>query len=132
MVKYALIKGEMVMYYRIGEFSKMVGLPTSTLRYYDDIGILKPSRIDRFTDYRMYSDTDYDKAMAIKELLSLSFTLEEVLACKDNLTSDMIEYKIDELKTRINELQDQINRLESMNKTKSSNKVLQIEQRRVA
>ena len=124
MVKYALIKGEMVMYYRIGEFSKMVGLPTSTLRYYDDIGILKPSRIDRFTDYRMYSDADYDKAMAIKELLSF-VDINNYILIYVVLTKSGID-------TVVNELQEQINRLESMNKTKSSNKVLQIEKRRVA
>ncbi len=117
------------MYYRIGEFSKMVDMPTSTLRYYDDIGILKPSHIDRFTNYRMYSNSDYDKAMVIKDLLSLSFTLEEVLAAKDNLTSEMIQCKISELHNRINELQEQINRLNTMDK---SNKVLRKETRRAA
>ena len=121
------------MFYRIGEFSKMVGLPMSTLRYYDDIGILKPSRIDRFTGYRLYNDSDYDKAMWIKELLSLSFTLEEVLMYKDNINSDIIRFKIKQLKDRMAEIQSQIDRLSAMDKINSNGvKVFKKETRRVA
>jgi len=121
------------MFYRIGEFSKMVDLPMSTLRYYDDIGILKPSRIDRFTGYRFYNDSDYDKAMLIKELLSLSFSLEEVLACKDNITNEIIQYKINQLRERMEEIQNQIDRLESMSKSNSNGvKVFKKETRRAA
>ncbi|WP_319996259.1 MerR family DNA-binding transcriptional regulator [Trichococcus shcherbakoviae] len=32
------------MSYSIGEFSKMIGLPVSTLRYYENEGLLKPDR----------------------------------------------------------------------------------------
>ena len=42
--------------YKIGEFSKLVDLSIKTLRYYDEIGILSPKVIDRFTGYRYYND----------------------------------------------------------------------------
>lgn len=42
--------------YKIGEFSKLVGIPIRTLRYYDDYGILKPSITDNFTGYRYYNE----------------------------------------------------------------------------
>ena len=32
------------MSYSIGEFSKMIDLPVSTLRYYENEGLLKPDR----------------------------------------------------------------------------------------
>jgi len=39
---------------KIGEFSKLVQLPVATLRYYDQVGLLKPVEVDRFTGYRYY------------------------------------------------------------------------------
>lgn len=44
------------MSYSIGEFSKMIGIPTSTLRYYESEGLLKPNRDEN--NLRIY--TDYD------------------------------------------------------------------------
>ena len=54
--------------YTIGKFSKICNLPVKTLRYYDDIGLLKPSYIDPETNYRYY---DYDKIEAIKIIMLL-------------------------------------------------------------
>ena len=34
---------------RIGLFSKLSQVPVKTLRYYDEIGLLEPAEIDRFT-----------------------------------------------------------------------------------
>ena len=35
---------------RIGLFSKLSQVSVKTLRYYDEIGLLKPAEIDRFTN----------------------------------------------------------------------------------
>ena len=40
---------------KIGEFSKLSRVSVRMLRHYDEIGLLKPIEIDRFTDYRYYS-----------------------------------------------------------------------------
>ncbi|NHM16546.1 MerR family transcriptional regulator [Eggerthellaceae bacterium zg-887] len=40
--------------FRIGEFSKMAMTTVKTLRYYDEVGLLKPREVDRFTGYRLY------------------------------------------------------------------------------
>ena len=37
---------------RIGEFSKLAKISIKTLRYYDKIGLLKPTMIDSATQYR--------------------------------------------------------------------------------
>ena len=42
------------MSYSIGEFSKMIGLPVSTLRYYENEGLLKPDRDEN--NLRVYTD----------------------------------------------------------------------------
>lgn len=54
--------------YTIGKFSTICDLPVKTLRYYDDIGLLKPSYIDSETNYRYY---DYEKIEVIKIILLL-------------------------------------------------------------
>ena len=41
--------------FRIEEFSKIAQVPGSLLRYYDQIGLLKPAHIDQWTGYRHYS-----------------------------------------------------------------------------
>lgn len=59
--------------YRIGEFSKIVDIPIRTSRYYDEYGVLKPSEVDVFTNYRYYSDKDIIQCKLIKILKSLDF-----------------------------------------------------------
>ena len=41
---------------KIGEFSKLSRISVRMLRHYDEIGLLKPAEIDRFTDYRYYRE----------------------------------------------------------------------------
>lgn len=64
--------------YSIGQFSKICGIPVKTLRYYDEIGLIKPTYIDPESDYRYY---DYDKIRIIKEIAKLKecrFSLPEI------------------------------------------------------
>ena len=66
------------MLYKIGEFSKLVGVPVKTLRYYDSIDLFKPSEVDMFTSYRYYKEEqkeDFDLILALKEV---GFSLEEI------------------------------------------------------
>ena len=37
---------------KIGKFSKLSRVSVRMLRHYDEIGLLKPAKIDRFTDFR--------------------------------------------------------------------------------
>lgn len=40
---------------RIGDFSKLSRVSIKTLRYYDEMGLLKPLSIDGSTGYRFYT-----------------------------------------------------------------------------
>ena len=40
---------------RIGEFSKLTQVSIRMLRYYDEVGILKPAEVDKWTRHRLYS-----------------------------------------------------------------------------
>ena len=70
--------------YKIGEFSKIVGITTKTLRYYDAEGILSPANRDKETGYRLYSETDIEKASIISDMRKFNFTISEM---KDALRS---------------------------------------------
>lgn len=87
--------------YKIGDFSKIVGIPTRTLRYYAEYGILIPSEIDDFTGYRYYSDENIFECKLILLLKSLDFTLEEIKEYKNCIDDEIIEKKKKEIEERI-------------------------------
>ena len=64
-------------YYKTGEFAKMANLSIRTIRYYDKIGLLKPSKIAD-NGYRMYSDRDFMNLQKILSLKYLGFSLDAV------------------------------------------------------
>jgi DNA-binding transcriptional MerR regulator/predicted transcriptional regulator YdeE len=63
---------------KIGEFSKLVQVPVPTLRYYDQVGLLKPIEVDRFTGYRYYSASQLPRLHRILALKGLGFSLEQI------------------------------------------------------
>ena len=63
---------------RIGLFAKLSQVPVRTLRYYDEIGLLKPAEIDRFTDYRYYSIIQLPRLNRILVLKDLGLSLEQI------------------------------------------------------
>ena len=62
----------------IGEFSNICKVSTKTLRYYDEIGLLKPSVIDPENGYRYYSIEQLEQMIFINRLKSYSFSLDEI------------------------------------------------------
>jgi len=68
---------------RIGDFSRMSQTPVSTLRYYDEIGLLKPVEVDQFTGYRYYTFDQLTRLNRILALKELGFPLEEIARLLD-------------------------------------------------
>lgn len=62
----------------IGEFSKICGVSTKTLRYYDEIGLIKPAEIGIESGDRYYSIKQMKKMLLINRLKSYGFSLEEI------------------------------------------------------
>lgn len=79
---------EVVTIYRIGEFSKIVGMTTKTLRYYDDEGILTPSYRNKANGYRLYSPEDIKKAEIVAEMRNFGFTISEMKDALRNIRDD--------------------------------------------
>lgn len=83
--------------YRIGEFSTLTGVSVKTLRYYDEINLLKPSNVDKFTNYRYYTEEELQQFKRIEYLKRLGFTLEEIKVNLSNPTVECLEHKKQEL-----------------------------------
>ncbi|WP_195575146.1 MerR family transcriptional regulator [Paenibacillus sp. 1001270B_150601_E10] len=62
----------------IGEFSKICGVSTKTLRYYDEIGLIRPDETNPHNGYRYYSIGQLKKLLYINRLKKYSFSLDEI------------------------------------------------------
>lgn len=63
--------------YKIGQLSKLTGLTPRTIRWYDELGLLKSKTRTR-GGQRVYTDADLVYIRRIMELKALSFSLEEI------------------------------------------------------
>lgn len=59
----------------IGQAAERSGLPTKTIRYYEDIGLLKPARRDN--GFRDYAVLDVHELRFIARARGLGFSIEE-------------------------------------------------------
>lgn len=71
------------MEYTVQKLGKMAGISTRTLRYYDEIDILKPARISS-SGYRIYGQNEVDRLQQILFYRELGIKLETI---KDIVTS---------------------------------------------
>ena len=104
--------------FRIGEFSRISRVPVKTLRYYDEIGLLKPAQVDRFTDYRYYTAEQLPRLNRILALKELGFTLEQVAQLLDEELPvaeirGMFKLKRAEIEQRVAEERERLARLEA-------------------
>ena len=65
------------MEYTVQKLAKLSGVSTRTLRYYDEIGLLKPARIN-LSGYRIYSQTEIDTLQQILFYRELGVCLEDI------------------------------------------------------
>jgi len=82
--------------FSIGVFSKINKITTKTLRYYDEINLLKPEYIDNFTGYRYYSSNQLLKLHKILTLKQMGLSLNEVKEVINNPTVIDIFLKLKE------------------------------------
>lgn len=114
--------------YKIGDFSKIVGIPVRTLRFYAQYGVLEPSQIDNFTGYRYYSNENVIECELIKLLKSLDFTLEEIATYKNHLNNEILEKKKKEIEERIYLLSLKYKRLEILQQQSALKKINELQE----
>ena len=64
--------------FRIGEFSRIARVSARLLRYYDELGLLRPAYVDPSSGYRYYRPAQANQAEAIRILRSVDMPLEEI------------------------------------------------------
>jgi predicted transcriptional regulator YdeE/DNA-binding transcriptional MerR regulator len=63
---------------KIGDFSKLAQVSVKTLRYYDELGLLRPDWVDRYTGYRYYALQQLPRLNRILALRELGFPLVQI------------------------------------------------------
>ena len=101
---------------RIGEFSQINQISIQTLRFYDQIGLLKPYKVDPETNYRYYHINQSSLVDSIQYLRQLNFSLEdikEILSDKDHFQlHQLIEERYQRLLEEKENLEKQIQEIE--------------------
>lgn len=93
-------------YYKTGQFAKLANVSDRTIRYYDKIGLLKPSFVME-NGYRQYSDLDLLKLQKILSLKHLGFSIEEIFPMVMDNTNlkESFDLQIDLIEDKISHLQ---------------------------
>ena len=93
----------------IKEFASLCGCNTQTLRYYDKIHLLKPLKVDPFSNYRYYDKSQAVTFVKIKNLQAADFTIEEIkslLTMTDQQVYEAFNQKISEHTERLKRIKE--------------------------
>ena len=105
----------------IGEVSRASGLPAKTIRYYEDIGLVRPAR--EANGYRDFSEQDAHKLAFLGRSRSLGFTIEDCRTLmslyedRDRASADvkaLASEHLERIAQKIDELQAQKSTLETL------------------
>ena len=104
--------------FKIGDFSRLSLVSVKALRYYDELGLLKPARVDEFTGYRYYSASQLTRLNRILAMKDMDLSLEQIALLLDKeLTPDqirgMLRLKQVELRQQLVEGQARLARIEA-------------------
>lgn len=100
--------------FRIGEFSKLTQVSIRMLRYYDEVGLLKPTEVDKWTGHRMYSVSQIPCLNRIRYLRDSGFNVSEIalaLEMDDCLLLNALEQKRLEIEQTIQNEQEKIRKI---------------------
>jgi effector-binding domain-containing protein len=105
--------------FKIGDFSRLSRVSVKTLRYYDEISLLKPDKLDQFTAYRYYSADQLPRLNYIVALKNIGLSLDQVATLiDDDLTPSQMRnifiLKRGELQQRVNEEQRRLEEVERL------------------
>ena len=101
----------------IGDVSHLTGLPAKTIRYYEDIGLVRPAR--DANGYRVFRDTDAHKLAFLGRSRALGFSIEDcrtLLALYED--DDRASADVKRVATEhLHQIEDKIAQLQSMRDT---------------
>jgi DNA-binding transcriptional MerR regulator len=110
--------------FKIGDFSRLSQVPVTALRYYDEVGLLRPCHIDRWTAYRYYSADQLPRLNRILALKDLGFSLEQIAGLVDGnipaaeirgmlkLRQTEMQERVEEERARLLRVEDRLKQIE--------------------
>ncbi len=117
---------------KIGEFSQLSQISIHALRHYENLGLLQPSQVDKFTGYRYYTLQQLPRAHRIMALKEMGLSLEQIgLMLNYELGVDelqgMFRLKQSELEQRVREDQRRVAMIEfHINMIKAEDKMSEL------
>lgn len=99
--------------FRIGEFSKMSKTTIKTLRYYDEMGLLKPEETDVFTGYRFYTGKQLIQLHRIQSYRQIGLSINDIkLILNGKDFRDILLIRKSELLSELENGYEQLSRIE--------------------
>jgi DNA-binding transcriptional MerR regulator len=100
--------------YTIREVAKLSGLPESTLRYYETIGLIHPIARDSSSKHRVYNEHDVNFAIAIACLNATGMSIEDMRTYLKNrsLGAQTANEQVELLETQQQRLAEEAHNLE--------------------
>jgi effector-binding domain-containing protein len=95
------------MLYKIGDFSRLSRVTVRALRYYDEIGLLKPVKVDQSTGYRYYSIEQLTRLNRIAMLKDIGLSLDNI--CQLSRNDSSVDYIRQLLQVKKTEIQQRLN-----------------------
>lgn len=101
--------------FRIGEISALFGIGVDSIRYYEALGIIHPTRGEN--GYRLYSMGDIWRINVIRDLRSLGFSMDRIRAYLEgrtvDSTMDLLTQEMDAVTQRLDALRRRLANLQS-------------------
>ena len=98
--------------FRIGEMAKLFHLSVSSIRHYEDMGLLTPEYIDPSSGYRYYSTGQFEAFNSIRYLRALDMPLDEIADFLQNRDINKFEEKLRQQKAVVAEKRRELKRIE--------------------
>ena len=103
---------------KIGDFSRLSQVPISTLRYYDEVGLLQPAAIDGGSGYRFYTLEQLPLLNGILALKWLGLSLDQIAHLLTEEVSTphirgMLLMKRLDLQQQVREAEERLSRVET-------------------
>lgn len=98
--------------FSIGDVAKLFHISVSSLRHYEDVGLLTPEYIDSDSGYRYYSTRQFEVLNTIRYLRTLDLPLSEIADFLGNRDVERIEEKLRQQKEAVIAKQAELKRIE--------------------
>lgn len=98
--------------FSIGDVAKLFHLSVSSLRHYEEVGLLMPEYTDPDSGYRYYGARQFEVLNSIRYLRALDMPLSEIADFLSNREIERMEEKLQSQKRAVIEKQEELKRIE--------------------